>query len=402
MSELSAQSGNPIQSSLDGKIHWDQGLGQLESNTTLVAIKDTASGGAVGDIQKAIDTLSAKGGGVVLIRNGTYYETADIIVPDNVTLQGETSGAAIIDFQNLAYQVKVAGTIVYSTGTVAVNNKSTTVTGTGTAWDSSVIGQYILLAGRWFGISAVTDGTHLTIDSQFDGTSRSGDSTYIGTPAMNVLLSNFTVQNSAHADGAVYFQYVLGCNHTNLQIYDSIIGLSFFGANSTTAQGFNVVGCETGVYVENCAVWTMYNFNIYGSVGVNLYCVSFINASVSNFTISSAGGNNITLDTCTSMGIYDSENTSSSGKGIEMSACTDIEVFAQAIRSHSSDGVKLTANNARVSLHNMSFLNNGGWGVNIPAASNSKNTLSSCFFSGNSSGTVNNLGTSTINANSQT
>lgn len=353
-------------------------------------------------IQDALNNVSSLGGGRVLMRNGTYLLDTDIVVPDNLTLEGENGGAVILDFGGNSNQVIVSGELVNSTGTCAINNRGVTVTGTGTAWTNALIGEFILLKGRWFEITAVADTTHLTIINTFDADSISGQSVVIATTATGSTLLNFTVQNSAHSNGGVYFAYSQSSFLDGISVINCTIGINFLATSVQNVVNFFTDSCGIGAKVTNSAIFTMYNYECYNSTGTNLLCDRFYNVSNSNATLSSAGGNNITLTNCESWGFYDMENTTAGGKGIELTGCTDIEIFAQTVRDAASDGIKLTANDLRVSVHNTTLINNVGYGVNIADASSDRNTITSSFFKTNTAGTLNNVGTNTINANNQT
>lgn len=74
----------------------------------------------------------------------------------------------------------------YTTGTItAVTNGGTTITGSGTSWNSSMIGRLIRITntatvnngdGLWYEISAVGSTTSLTIKEPYEGTTISGGS----------------------------------------------------------------------------------------------------------------------------------------------------------------------------------------------------------------------------------
>lgn len=363
-----------------------------------VIFSNDSSTGDYTDLNSAITTARLEGGGTVFMRNGTYTITSNIVVPSNVILEGETGAGVILDFANSSNQIQVTGTLINSTGTVAINNNSSTVTGTTTTFNAAMIGKYIQLKGRWFLISAVASATSLTVSTPFDADSITGQANQIANIVSGTTLINFTVRNSTHANGAVYFQYAQLCTLDNVTALTSIIGLNFDSTNIQNTRNFGVFSCGTGVQVTNSAVWTMYNFEIYGSTGVNLSCSTFYNTSVANATLSSAVGNNATLTSCSGWGFYDMENTTPGGKGIELISCTDMEIFAMAVRDATSDGIKLTSNNVRVSIHNVSLINNGGYGINIANANDSDNVVTACLFSGNSSGTITDSGTNTIRA----
>lgn len=353
-------------------------------------------------IQDAVDNISVLGGGRMLLRNGTYLVDSNITIPDNVTLEGETVDGVIIDFQNTLRHIVVAGTFVDDTGTCSVNNGSASVVGVGTSWTSDLVDSSILLKGRWFVITGVADGTHLTIESPLDTDSISGQDVVIAIPTSGVSLNTFTVENSNHPDGAVTFEYVSNCSVNNVSSISSTIGFKFNAAYGQEALDFYAEGCGIGLMINNSGVWTLNNFELYGSATVNLLVDSLYNASISNATLSSASGNNVSLAGCASLGFYDMENTTAGAVGIEMVSCMDIEVFAMAVRRAGSDGIKLTSGNQRVSVHNVTMINNAGYGLNIADNTNDRNTITASFFKTNTAGTLNNSGTNTINANNQT
>lgn len=391
----------PITSSTDGKIVWAQGEGIMKIDTYTKAVTPSSEGGSPADIQVAIDSLSDTGG-IVVIRNGTYLLEDDIVVPTNITLRGETAGGTILDFQSGAHQVIASGTLVYNTGTVAINTGSDTVTGTGTTWTSDMVDSYINLYGIWYLIVDVASTTSLTIESLFEPLSITGQSYSIADPLTNVAIENLTVQNSTHSNGGVFFQYVFDIVCQGLNVFDSTIGLNFKDAWAVTVRRFLVLGCTTGVNVDNANTWTFNDFEVYGSVGDNMVLNKLRNASVSNFTQSVAGANALTITNSTNWAIYDFAIISSTAKGIELSSSNDIMIANGNVQSSGSDGIKLTINTDRVGITNTTLRSNTGYGINVAAATDDKNTLNSCFFLSNTAGTVNNAGTGTISVNHQT
>lgn len=73
----------------------------------------------------------------------------------------------------------------YTTGTVAVTNGSTTVTGTGTTFTAAMVGRWIRVTaptgdGEWYEIGGYTSSTVLTLLNSYAGTTASGASYIIG------------------------------------------------------------------------------------------------------------------------------------------------------------------------------------------------------------------------------
>lgn len=390
----------------------------VDSTTTVVTggLSDTP------EIQTAINLVVAEGGGTVLLKNGTYLMSSDIILSDNITLQGETANGVIIDFQNQAFQIKVAADTVYSDGTVLVSAGSTMVTGIGTAWTNALVGQQIQLAGAWYLINAVVSVTELTLDTPFTQTSVSlsvvGGAIFpvtfpaiigmvvasdyvITTPIGGVSIVNLTVQNSIHSTGAIYFHNGQSLIYNTVNVFDSTIGVYFANTSLVTASGFFSSGCTIGIQVDDSGIWTITNFETF-DCGTGLLANRFVNTSVNNFTLSSATGNNATLNDCAQWGFYDATILEAGVYGIQLDGCSDIEIFAMNLQTSGSDGIRLVSDNTRISIHNVTLFHNIGYGINITLSSNSKNTISSSFFEGNTTGTIFDSGTHTIDANNQT
>lgn len=78
----------------------------------------------------------------------------------------------------------------YTTGTVGVENGSTTVTGSGTTWvtdDANMVwfgvvgdNQAYALDGIGYEVNSITDGTHLELETAYDGNTSSGESYIMG------------------------------------------------------------------------------------------------------------------------------------------------------------------------------------------------------------------------------
>jgi len=73
------------------------------------------------------------------------------------------------------YIQKITPMVDYSTGTVTATNASTTITGDGTSWTASMVGQYFRVdvngtgdSSKWYQISAFVSTTEVTLDTAFE------------------------------------------------------------------------------------------------------------------------------------------------------------------------------------------------------------------------------------------
>lgn len=391
---ISIKSSSPRQSSLDGKFAWEQGTGQLKTSTTSIAVTPSSEGGVASDIVKAIDDLPDVGG-TIYLRNGTYLLDSDIVIPNYVTLLGESIDGVIIDFQSRPYQIKAQGSNAYSEGTVAVDNNDVVVTGTDTAWTADMIGQSIIISGIFFVITDVASATSLEIEAPFDSPSVSGVDYMIADPATGMAVKSLTVQNSTSEMGAILFKYVASANQEDLTVYDSTIGFNFVDSSFASSEGITAIGCGVGINIDHAGVWTLTDFGAY-SCDTNIVFNRFISGSVSNATASSAVGNGITITNSSNLGIYDMTITTNGANGIELSDSHGIQIFSMALEDNIEDGIKLTSEVDHIVMNSLAFTTNGGYGINIVDSTSEDNVISSSVFDGNIGGEYDDNGTDTL------
>lgn len=347
-------------------------------------------------LQDALDYLHDNGGGTLFIRNGTYILDSNIAMYDNITIEGETGSGVILDFDGNANQLQAVGTDVYDTGTVSVANGSSTVTGSGTTWAVDMVGQYIIISGIWFLITAVNSTTELEIESPFDSPTVAGTVYSIATILVGVTINNITIQNSTDVKGALLFENVSDGSIENVTIYDSTIGFNYINCSFFSSEDITTIGCGTGINVSHAGVWTFNDFAVYASTDDGMTVDRLISASISNATLSTSGANGISVSNSSNWGLYDMTITTNTGNGAELTDCSGIEMSNMDIQNNGGDGTKLTSNVDRSVMAFITFRNNGGFGVNIAASSDDLNTISSCNFTNNSSGSIDNSGTNTL------
>lgn len=425
------------QANTDGKIFWDQvngrflikvvdingvvdtltigvldtgelGVQIIDSNGVILfdafqsafaIVSNSNKSGDFTDIQMAINVVNAFGGGEVFIKNGTYLLNADITLYDNITIKGETSGGVILDFQNQPYQIISAGSLTDNTGTVSIANNSTSVVGVGTAFDSSWVGQQILLYGFWFTIASVTNANNLEVELAFDADDLNNYGTIIGTPISGVTISTLTVQNSLHADGAIYFNYSSACFVDNIYVITSTIGINWNAASTNSASSFLTIVCGIGFQATNSSTWTINDFETYASTSDNISCTNAVNGSFSNATISLAGGNNLTFLDCENWSIYDITFTTSVGSGLYLTGCRNLQISSLTIRDSGSDAITFNSNNSLNVISGISCYNNQAYSINIVDNTNVENIISNNLFTGSGIAPIQNLGLQTLYKN---
>lgn len=374
----------------EGNVEFNNGTfrGTFNIGGTQITVND------VSEVQDAIDQVEAAGGGTVWLQNTSATLTADIIIPDTVAFRGVSRDGVILDGDG-TYGVRVTGSNVYTTGSIAINDGDTAVVGTGTTWTALMVGRYIFLRDAWYEITARTDNTHITIGSAYSGPNLSGQSYAIATVNFNATLGTFTLTNSP----GVITSYAMEPNIQDLFIYDCAAGLDFdfvqFPRINVTAQdnevnanfnfmaGFKIDFCEfSGATVGAGVVFT------------NSGGATFFDSESSGNT-----GNGVSLTDCFDIAFPDNAFSNNGGHGLELiSGNSGIGIENKNdIHGNAGDGVKLTATSDQNIIATSRIRDNGGYGVNIAAATCDDNLiLGNTGLPDNTTGDISDSGTGTL------
>ena len=285
--------------------------GELQAARNFEVVVDAAGTGDYTDIQSALNDGKKR----IYVRGGTYNLSADIILDNDVLIQGESKYNTIINL-NGANQIKAVGDTPYSTGTIAVTNGSATITGSGTSWSANLAaGDYIVFNGNVYKIVSVDSDTQLTIDIVYEGQDESGISYNAGTFKSNIHLEDltFTGQSGLTAEtGVIYWQGVVksgveNCILTNNDIsYSAGVWLKYCYNNSFSLVNSNNNG-EYGLWLEysdnNSFIDINANNNQNNGININYANNNFLRGIAANsneygIQLSSAEGNIIEQASC--------------------------------------------------------------------------------------------------------
>jgi len=404
-----------------GESGWKLGSdGRIECQELTIGNK-TISVSADGDmtIQEAIDDVHAAGGGRVFLQNGTHLLTADITLYDDVLLEGASNLGAIIDFGSAAYQIKIVGSNAYTAGTLAVNDGSTSVTGTDTTWTSAMEGRSIFLGGYWYTIDTVGSTTSITLADAYVGSNLAGETYSIATIKSGIKIKSLTIQNSTTA--AIKIQYALDIWLDDLDITNCETAVDVDDMSTILMGVIDIYTCDYGINLNNVWTYTIRTVAVSGmAVGDGLVMTSSGSSSVFDIGISDCAGNGVTATDVTDVSIfaftfgfngghgieYVSGVTTmqvalgklegNTGDGIKLTATSDDNNFSGlVIVDNGSDGIELTATSDRNIFSGLTIKSNSGYGVNIAASSCDNNTISSCTIKTNTSGQIIDAGTGT-------
>lgn len=348
-------------------------------------------------VQFGLDQLNPAVGGVLQLQPGTY-------LPDqldgfsNLTIRGAGQGNTFIDFASANNNFLFQGTNVYTTGTITSITSGVNVTGSGTLWLANAsAGQYIFLGTRWYLIAAVTTNTTLILAEAFADPSITfpGAAYRIATIIQDVTFENITIKNSG------------------------ITGLEFMDARNITFNNVTLLTNDIGVSFENIsliltqALISVSNTN----EGAKLTNVGLSN--IQAFNCAGNGADGMLMDNCRTLAIFFSASDGNAGNGYSISNSENnlLQVEASGngdngiefvtncnfnfinngfASGNTNDGIKFTADDDMNTIGTPQICsNNGGYGVNIAAASCDNNNVVVVTYDNNTSGTIQDNGTGT-------
>lgn len=361
--------------------------GTFNIGGTVITIDNTQ------DIQTYIDTIYTAGGGILYLQNGTYTLTADVTIPSGVTLQGVNRDDVIINC-NTSYAVKIAGTNIYSTGTVTINNGQTTLEGVGTTWTTEMVDRYVLLDGLWYLITGRTDNDTLTI-ATYNGVNLTGSAYVIASTNFNASLVKVTVTGATGS--GVVCQYANEPNLTDLVVYECGTGVDL---DYVVYPRMYFASIENGVNLDmNFVEGFEINFAdcSLSTTGAGVVMTDTRNATFFNSSVNDNTGDGINMTTCSKIAFISMDISGNGGQGVEfVSGCNDNQLTDIVLDGNISDNIKLTATSDRNQFIGVSSINAGGYGINIAAATCDNNVINSPTFSTNTSGNINDAGTLTV------
>jgi len=345
------------------------------------------------NIQEAINKVDNEGGGTVFLV-GTHVSSVNITVPTGVHLTGENPSITTLDFNSNTVGLRAVGSNTYSTGTVAVTNNSTTVTGTSTVFTAAMIGREILLSGIWYPITARASDTSITIAAPFASPTISTASYVIATIVEDVTISNMLITSSNVA--ALTLQYTKELRLINIDVEASAVGIDVDDSSQMDFDHIDLTANNAAITLDNV------HFSPFKAGGI-LDCLAGIGWDIDNctnlafdsyFILNSSGdgievsnSNNLTFSNCAVF-----EN---GGHGIELAGNNRLSFSNCAMENNATDGIQFTGTTDFCVIEGCSFANNGAYGIDITSGSSDNNSIYGNQFNDNTSGAINDSGDGT-------
>lgn len=374
---------------------------QAAANITNVGLSvATVTLDSTDSIQKAIDYLATIGGGVIRLNAGTHTPPGNVTFPVKTPIQivGVNMTSAIIDFGSADRRFILAGSNIYTTGTVSISS-GVTVTGSSTGWLTSglVAGDEIFLDSRWYKIDTIAGDTTIILAEGYGGTALSGATYRASSIVRDVEFTEITIKNSTSSSGAID-----GDDCRNVLLEDITLVSNNVNISMTNFSEWNSQRTVSAAATGNGAAFTTGTFcNNYqfASVGNGAHAFVLNGLMSASFLFCAANGNTgdgFNITSCANLDVLVQAN-SNGGQGIELvSGNKNIKLNQCEASYNTSDGVKFTATSDYCKIIACHLELNGGYGVNIAASTCDYNHLALSTFLTNTSGNYNDSGTNTV------
>lgn len=376
----------------------------------IVAPPGLAGLGDFTDIQTAINFVNADGGGTVFLQNGVYTLNESISLPNGVNLIGQSQGNGIniTEARSLVgvvlnlnlYQIVVQGAEPYITGTISNTFGSSIVTGSGTSFTQSMVGQSILINGYWRVIVQVNSATELLAPSSYISKTVSGVDCIIASPAINTI-SNLTLRRcSETGTGAISYLYTDKIVLNSVIFFEPDLTFTIKDSSLPLFRDISVINADAGIIINNVGGLVADNLYINSLTSSSstggISITNMVHSSMSDFSIEGMFGTGITITSSSDFFLDNGFINSNAGYGIRVSSSTDGSITNMIINNNSSDGIELTGTADRFIISGCHITSNGLYGVDLTAATDDNNLIIGNIFTTNTSGAVNNTGTGTL------
>lgn len=346
-------------------------------------------------IQFGLDELNPATGGVLQLRPGSYFP-GQLDGISNLTVIGSGQGNTFIDFASQNNNWLFQGTNVYTTGTIVSITSGVMVTGSGTSWLANAsAGQYLFIGTRWYLIAAVTGNTTLVLAEAYADNVTLPANYRIATIIQNVRFENLTVRNSG------------------------ITGLEFMDARNISFQNVTCLANDVGISFENISLILTQGLIIPNNVSDGAQFTNVGLCNVQALNTPGNGGNGVTMNNCKTLALFFSSASGNGGNGYDLTSCDNnlLQVEANGngdngiecvsacnfnfinngfANGNVNDGVKLTATSDFNTIgSSQTATDNGGYGVNIAAASDDENYVIAIQYDNNTTGDLQDNGTGT-------
>lgn len=298
----------------------------------------------------------------VFVKNGTYTESSDIVIPDRGRLEGETPGGVLVILASGA-SIKADGSlgISQSVGTISITKDSKTVTGSGTSFSSLNVNDFILIGNNYLQINSIASDTSLQLLNKYRGPTKSGQPYIAQKMLSGVSVLNLTVTGSSNS--GLYLRALRFSNIRSVVIVQSAHNLKMIDCGDVGLEAFMSMNSMVGpsVSIQNCIDVFISYCDILNNAGHGVEIINNSdNVTFVSGSISSNGGHGIYIgDTSSNISVLDANIRQNASSGVYVDTNSTNNIIDGCTLINNTTGVSLQGTDNTICACNI-FRNNLG------------------------------------------
>jgi parallel beta-helix repeat protein len=332
-----------------------------QSDVTKVTTYDAVVAASGADYTSVAAAFAA-GKQNVFVRSGTYVETANVTLPANGVLQGE-SDVNIVFTGGTGVVVDGSGGTQVTAGTISYTNGSTAITGSGTNFNNLTVGDFIKIDSAFYEVDTITDATNLVLTNAYQGPSASGQAWLGQTMISSPTIRNCTIVGDGTNNG-VYFRAVQACVLSEFGVTGCSIGLHLVDCGTISVQACSLLNnASDGVKLDDCVGCGLVHCNVNnnGGCGVNIVNGNSIYITACKCTNNDVDGVCIGT-TASNCSIIGSVIECNNAKGIDvLTGVSNIAIGSCNVNSNGDIGIDIDG--SECAINNCTVTSNGGDGI---------------------------------------
>jgi hypothetical protein len=312
----------------------------------------------------------------IFVRAGTYTETGPIALSADVSIIGEDKEQCILNFSTNGFTLaapSVTGNN-YATGTIAMTNGSTTVTGTGTTWTGFSNTLFLRISSNYgtelYPIASFNSATSLTLATTYRGVSFTGQAYTFKAYTQGISLQNLTIQTSAPSNDVISLNSAL---YSTIENINTVGRVSIAGGFDSRIRDCSFEGSTStaGCILSDFSKGLVENVSISGSTTIGLKIDSSTNTRVDKCTFSDNGADGLEVSASaisTNLSFVSCTFLRNAGRGALLLGLQESLFMNCSFEQSGSDAVRIGSGASvvqQVALNGCAFLNSVGAGVHF-------------------------------------
>jgi parallel beta-helix repeat protein len=302
----------------------------------------------------------------VFLRNGVYYETSDIIIPNLGSIVGESGSSTTINFSNKSNSIKLLDEeFVNSIGTITLLNNSKIVNGIDTTFTDIKFGLHININNIYYKIYKVIDDTKLEIEESYTGIDLIDYNYFLHSINSGIIIKNIIITNSTSY--GIYMNYCKFFIIDSVTMFNNTHNLLIKNSNKGVLKNIISRTSKTSVLLDNCNYISCSVVNFYNNLSAGIIIKNKCESIVINMCNSTFNVNGIEIiESCNDCKLLNNYLQNNTNNGVYIDKTCNNNTITSSTISNNINGITMYGNNTII---NSTILLYNNIGVNVKGKS---------------------------------